>query len=482
MSLRHQILVGLKWQGLATVGRNLISFVVFTTLARLLSPSDFGLMGLTYIYTTIFGILAELGIRTALIQRHSIDRSHLDTAFCFLVSSALLLSFITLTFSEFLATLFGDIRLAPILCLSSLVLIIRSITAIHETLFSRDLEFRAPAVRTLIGTSFGGIVGVSMALLGHGVWSLVGQQIGGALIESVFTWTASSYRPSLHFSISHLRELANVSASAFANTMIWLFTSRIDQIVLGRASGVSALGQYLIAFKLPELLRLAIQQPIDQLLLPALAKLQHDRARLHKAIYNGIKLNAIATFAIFGGLAVTANDVIPLAFSPKWSAASPLCAVLSLNSLVTSLQIFTYPVLVASGCAGAGLMLGILNALGVTAACVIGVQFGVFPLTVALLVNTILQIGPNVIALHRKIGISVLCYFQCLTAPSCAALMMFIAVESASLVFHLDTPSWSRLLVRIFIGAFAYLLGLYISDRRIFLEILNLAKRQGTAS
>ena len=205
----HQFHAGvaraLKWQAVMTVGRQLLSLVVFTTLARLLAPADFGLMGLTYVYLALAGMLADQGLSTALIQRSDVRPSHWDSAFWFSIGCASVLCVGTIVLANQLATLLGDPRVANVLRWSSLCIVLVAAASIPQTMFLKAMDFRRLAVRTLLSGMVGGVVGIGMAVSGWGVWALVGQQLTGFLVAAVFLWTVSTYRPGLRFScFSHM--------------------------------------------------------------------------------------------------------------------------------------------------------------------------------------------------------------------------------------------------------------------------------------
>src|SRR5207237_387529 len=150
----------------------------------------------------------------------------------------------------------------------------------HATLFQKEMDFRRPVIRNLVANFGGGIVGIIMALAGCGVWSLVGQQLSSEIAGALFLWKTSQYRPSLRLSLSHLRQLFGVSASVFATSILWYFSCRLDQLVIGRFSGMLTLGLYSIAPKIPNMASMVTQQPLASVSLPSLSKLQDDHRKM----------------------------------------------------------------------------------------------------------------------------------------------------------------------------------------------------------
>src|SRR5437868_2791824 len=321
-------------------------------------------------------MFADQGIADALIQRTTLEKEHIDAAYWFNAGCAVLLCAGTIVLAGPISRLLGDPRAIPVLRWLSLALIFNAASSVHSTLFIKNMDFRRPTMRTLIANIAAGATGVAMAIGGYGVWALVGQQLSGSVAGAVFLWTASPYRPSFRLSFRHLRELLGISSSVFATSILWFFSSRLDQMVIGRFAWVQTLGLYVVAGKIPEFAKMITHTPLAEVSLPALSQLQNDYRRLRAAIYKGMELNAVFSFAVFIGLAVVASDLVPFLFGDKWAGASDLCALLSLYALVVILTVFFHPALLASGGAGKYVLVNVWHALGVVVACVVGIQFG----------------------------------------------------------------------------------------------------------
>ena len=378
MTLKTQVAHGLKWQAIEIIGRQFLSLIVFTALARLLEPSAFGKVALVGVYMAFVAIFVDQGIGAALVQRSNLRPEHLNAAFWFNVGCAALLCAGTIVFAGPVSRLLGEPELVPLLRWMSPALIINAISAIHATLFVKAMDFRRPTIRTVMSNALGGIVGVSMAIAHYGVWALVGQQLSAAMGGAVFLWVASPYRPSLKFSLPHLKELLGVSSSVLSTSLLWFFSSRIDQIVVGRIAGVPALEVHVIAGKVPELAKVVTHEPMAHVSLPALSQLQNNHKRMRAAVYSGMELNALLSFAVFVGIAAIAPELVSILFGTKWAGAGVLCSLLSIYALVNALQGFFHPTLLASGGAGGRyVLLNIWQAAGSLVACPGGIHLGV---------------------------------------------------------------------------------------------------------
>jgi PST family polysaccharide transporter len=475
MSLKSQVAHGLKWQAISIVGRQVLSLVVFTTLARLLSPSAFGLIALVGVYLGFVSMFIDQGMGMAIIQRPDLEPAHLDTAFWFNVGCALALCLGTVVLAVPISLIFHEPRLVPLLRCSSVGLIIGSSAAIHSSLFTKAMDFRQPVIRGLIANLVGGIIGIGMAFTGFGVWSLVGQQLASELAGAVFLWSMSTYRPSLRFSKSHLRQLVGFSSSVFATSILWYFSTRLDQIVIGRFAGISTLGLYSVANKIPNMANMVAQEPVANLSLPALSRLQADHEKMRQVICRGMELAAVVSFAVFVGLAVVAPDLVPLLFGHQWARAATLCSLLAIYALVNTLGIFCYPVLLATGGIGKYIWLNVWHFIGVLSVCLVGIQFSVSWLVLGLIINGVVLSIPGLMFVHRRIGLSPWDYCRPCLVPAAASIFMVGAVWATGLLIPKST--WLAIVVfcKMTTGAIAYLGFMYLFKRETLIKLFDMA-------
>jgi PST family polysaccharide transporter len=465
MNLKSQVANGLKWQAINLLGKQFLSLFIFTTLARLLDPAAFGLVGLVSVYLVFVGMFVDQGIGSALVQRSELEHEHLDVAFWCNFGSAVLVCIATILLAGPVATVMGEPRLTPLLRWSSAVLVINALSTVQASLLTKSMDFRRVTIRALLGNAIGGVVGVLLAFAGYGVWALIGQQITGAIAGSIFLWSVSDYRPNFKFSFRHFRELFEVGSSVFASSFFWFFSSRLDQIIIGRYAGVPVLGLYVIGAKLPDLAKMVTQQPVMGVSLPAFSKLQQDHGKMRQAMYGAMELNALVSFAVFVGIATVASDFIPLLFGTKWAPAGALCALLSLYALVDALQVFFYPTLLASGGTGKFVFLNILHAIGVLLACIVGIQFGIIHLVQGLILNALILAVPAIFFLRNRIGLDPLRYCKPCLVPALASIFMAAMVYLVSVVFPSIEPSVPHVVCKVIVGAISYLGFIFLFNR-----------------
>ena len=217
------------------------------------------------------------------------------------------------------------------------------------------------------------------------------------------------------------------------------------------------LGLYTIAGKIPSLANTMTQQPLANVSLPSLSLLQDDHYKMRQAVFRGMELNAIVSFAIFVGLAAVASDLVPLLFGAKWAPAGLLCSLLSLYALLESLQVLSYPILLASGGIGKYVWLNVWHVIGVLVVCIVGIQFGVAYIILGLIVNSMVIAVPVLLFLRQRIGLSPLSYCKPCLAPMLASFIMIGMIWLIAAMLPADITPLLRLVCKVFVGGIGYL-------------------------
>jgi O-antigen/teichoic acid export membrane protein len=207
MDIKRKAIQGMIWSAIQNWGTQAIALMLFFVMARLLTPSDFGLVASANIVVAFLEIFLRQGFQQAIIQHPDLEEEHLDTAFWIYVAVGSLLALLMFSTSDFVAQFFRQPELAAILKLLSLLFVITPLATLQEALLNRQLNFKAIAVRAVGGITVSGIIGIVLVFWGFGVWSLVSQQLIFEIFGVIALWTASDWRPKFRFSWRHLREL-----------------------------------------------------------------------------------------------------------------------------------------------------------------------------------------------------------------------------------------------------------------------------------
>lgn len=254
MNIKKKTIQGIFWSGLQNWGSQAGSFIIFLILARLLTPEAFGLVALANVLINFMQIFLNQGFAQVLIQKQDLESQDINTVFWTQVFTGCLLTTITFFSAILISKVFHQPSLIPILQILSLVFIVNAFSQTQASLLRRDFKFKVLATRSLLGIIIAGIVGVVMALLGYGVWSLVSQQLTYELMGVIVLWTASNWRPKWQFSWITLTEIFSFSINVLGYKMVEFFNQKTDNLLVGYFLGEVALGYYAISHRILEVM------------------------------------------------------------------------------------------------------------------------------------------------------------------------------------------------------------------------------------
>ena len=383
VNLRTRAAKGVFWTATGAWGRQLAVFIVFAVLARLLEPADFGLVALAAVFVGFTNVIAEEGMVDALVQRKELERAHLDAAFWTGLAFALAMTVILAALAVPIASLLGEPDLAPVLVVLALAIPIGSASLVPRALLTRELAFRSLTMRSLAAITVGSIFGVTAALLGYGVWSLVVQNIVGVTTGTLVLWRVTDFRPRLTFSYAHCRQLLSFGSNVVGFRLLIYFTRRADELLIGAFLGPAALGFYTIGSRMVRMLIQVTSSLIDRVSFPLYSRLQDKPGRLRVAFYKSTSFATLIASPVFLAAAVLAPQVTEVFFGPKWADSIPVMQILSFFGLIQVLTYLNGTTIKALGKPGwLVIIVGITAALKVSA-FLVAVQYGLIAVAVA---------------------------------------------------------------------------------------------------
>jgi PST family polysaccharide transporter len=336
--LRTRAAKGVFWTATGAWGRQLSVFIVFAILARLLEPEDFGLVALAAVFVGFTHVIAEEGLVDALVQRKTLDRAHLDTAFCISMVFAIVMTAVLVALAVPIAILLDQERLAPILVALALAIPIGSSSLVQRAILTREMAFRSLTLRTLSAIGVGSIFGVGAALMGFGVWSLVAQNLAGQITGTLVLWRVSGWRPHLAFSRRHFLDLFGFGVHVLGFRLLVYFTRRADELLIGVFLGPVALGFYSVGYRMLRMLIQITSSLIDKVSFPLYSRLQDKPERLRTAYYKTTSYAALIAFPMFIGILVLAPELVSVVFGPKWEDSVPVMQALTLFGIIQVLN------------------------------------------------------------------------------------------------------------------------------------------------
>lgn len=336
------------WSYGLTAGRIGTTTLVMFFLAKLLGPAAFGVVAMAVLVLNLAQVLLQQGLISAIVQRDQLTDDHLDAAFVALLLAGVGIGALMAAFSPLWALLVREPQLTTVcLALSPLVLV-QSLMVVPEAVLRRALRFRAIAVRTLAAAVVSGVAGITLAVAGAGVWALVAQQVVAGLTNVFVLWVVCPWRPSRRPSLRAVRDLWRFSAHSANAGVALMVGNRADQFVTGLLFGPVAMGIYRLAIRLPEMVLDVTVRSLQQVALPALSRLQDNRAAFAQRLAELQHLGAVAGLPMLGLLAGVTGPLVAF-LGPQWESARLPLQLLCLFAAVNVYGVLLGPTLQAIG-------------------------------------------------------------------------------------------------------------------------------------
>ena len=431
MALKQQVFIGSVWSLAGTAGQQTVSFILFVMLARLLSPADFGVMALAAVVIDILALIGCLGQIQALVQREHLDDTAASTSFWMLQAFGLAMTAVVFLTAPLVASVFAVPTLEPVLQLLAPVCLLQTLSAVHEAWLRRTFGFKWLAARTVTASILGGIVSVGMALYGFGIYAMVAQRLIVALVLTAMVWWSSPWRPKLRWATVDALSLARVGSDVSLVTVLQIANVRIIDVAVGYLFGPQILGQLRIAWRLFDFVMAVAVQPVVNVSLSALSRLQGNGAAMASATVRLIGVSGTALYPIFFGIAVVAPDVMPVLFGDKWDDAILFIQILSPISVAATINYFLSSALIAAGRTRWILWQALAQVILAVALTVASAPFGVVPVLVANVIRATIMALVNVWLLKLAIGATPAALGRALVPPLVAAVVMTAVLVAA---------------------------------------------------
>lgn len=428
MSLRDKAISGVKWAGTAQVLRNVLAVITTAILARLLSPSDFGLMGMAVVVVAFMNLFGDLGISAAIVHRRELSANLLSSAFWANVGFGFLLTALVAFGAPLVAAFYLEPRLAPLLAALSAILLFTSLGVVQRALLERTLRFSTIAVVETSATGLGSAVGIGAAVLGAGVWSLALQALTLAAANTLLLWRFSPWKPGWKFAWAELRSVTGYSLNLTGFGVVNYFSRNADKLLIGRYLGAQDLGYYVLAYQLMLYPLQQISRVVGRVMFPVFSRMQDDDTRFQNAYLKTTTTIAMVTLPMMCGLWVLAEPLVLAVFGPSWKPVAVLLMILAPVGAIQSLGTLVGDIYQAKGRTDLQFRWGLFSSFIIVSSFVIGLRWGIVGVAAAYAVATIILTYPGLRLAYGLINMSVRRMIVALARPAAAALVMLGAL------------------------------------------------------
>lgn len=397
---------GVFWSGTLTVGRQILSLAVTAILARLLTPGDYGLIGMVATLTALAGAFSDIGLSWATVQRKELSAQQIHNLFWVNSAVGFVLWGICVALGPLIANFYSEPKLTVITIAMGSTFAIGGFAVQPLAVLQRQMQFGRLAVAKIGSAAIGSLAAIALAFDGWGYWALVGQALFSQLGLLIFSFVASRFRPARPRRAADMQPLLRFGGFLALNGLLIYLAFNLDNILIGRFRGTIDLGYYTRAYSLMIVPTFLVTYTLGAVMVPALSALQHDTVRFGDAYRKALRLAALIGCPLAAGLGLTAPEAVRLLYGPRWSPVEPILVWLAIVGVLQPIYDTQNWLFIAAG-KGRSFFCASFGYAAVTgAAFVIGIQHGALGVAqsyaiafVALVVFPVLHIA------HRAAGV-----------------------------------------------------------------------------
>jgi PST family polysaccharide transporter len=459
---RRDIAKGAVWRVVEVIGAELFAFAAFIISARLLLPAEVGIVAQAALFIMTAQLILHQGLGEALIQSDDTDSEHFSSAFWLNLAIGATAALVLVAISGLVGWLLGEPNLPPVLRALAPTLILFAASGIYQAKLRRSLQLRGFAFASVSASLSGGLVAVTLAWHGYGVWSLVAQQWTYAAMSLIVFAASSGWLPSPTLKWHHARKLGRFGGLATISAFLQFAMRRLDLLIIGIFLPSAQAGFFSVANRLMLSAGMLTYYSIQQIGLPVLSRLAHDREAHLEAISRTLRLVSILCLPTLVGMALVADILIPLALGEKWLGSVVPFQILSSFGIFFALSLISGQILLSAGHPGQFVRLSLVNVVMFLGAVTLAAPYGLVPAALAGGIANMLAVPIYGLALRRILGLDLR---RCALDqwPIWIATGMMVAVAVI----------WSHLASE-FVGDVAILAGRVIAGGGTFLTVMLL--------
>ena len=378
------------WSALENVTRMGVTFVVSIILARLLSPEEYGLIGILTIFIAIFNAIVDSGFTNALIRKQDASDTDYSTVFYTNLVLSVVLAATLYCCARPIADFFERPELVSLTQVMSSVVVINALAIVQRARTTKTIDFKTQTKITFISSIGSGVIGVTMAYMGYGVWALVGQQISNQLLTTLLFWIYNKWTPKFVFSWVSFKEMWAFGSKLLASGLIDTVWKEIYQVIIGKCYSPATLGQYTRAKQFADLCSSNLTAVVQRVSYPVLSSIQDDRVRLKGAYQRVIKTTMLPTFVLMLGMAACAKSMIYVLIGEQWLECVPMLQIICTYGMLYPLHALNLNMLQVQGRSDLFLKLEIIKKIIAIGPLLLGIFVDIYLMLVGSLVTSLI--------------------------------------------------------------------------------------------
>lgn len=475
----NTVFSGFLWTFAERFGAQSVSFIVSIILARLLAPSDFGIIAIVLVFINLANALATGGLGNSLIQKKDADQIDFSSMFWFNIVFSIILYLLLFFVAPFIEEYYEFQGLATILRVLGIRILFTGINSIQRAFVARKMHFKFFFYATSIGTLFSAFVGIGMAYYGWGPWALVAQYLTNTIIDTLVLWFTIKWRPIFIFSYQRLKGLISYGWKLLCSSILSTLYVDLNSLVIGKMYSSSDLAYYNRGQKFPSVFVINLISAIETVLFPTMSKSQDDKVVLRNKVRMSVQLTSYVVFPLVVFLSVVSKDLIVFLLTDTWIESAKYLTISCISYALLPISIANIQAIKAVGRSDIYLLLDVFKKTIGIIFLVISLKYGVVAIAIAEVMSNILGFILNLFPNKRIIGYSINQQLNDLkpTVVLNLALLAILLILNSILAV---TP-FLKILIEFFVAVCFYL---FLSDffkieayRSIYNIVINKIKR-----
>lgn len=474
-SFKLAIFSGLFWKFGERILAQSVSFLVSVILARLLMPSDYGTVALVLVFINLANVFVTSGFSTALIQKKDATELDFSTNFYCSLGISCLVYFVMFLIAPFIEKFYGMSGLSLIIRVFSLRIPISAFSSIQHAYVERYMLFKRYFFSTLFGTIISGVVGITLAYLGFGVWALIAQYFTNTIVDIIVLMFTVPWRPKLLFSFTSAKDMMSFGSKILLADLSGTFFNQLRSLIIGKFYTSSDLAFYNKGNQLPNLITTNISSSVMTVLFPAISNINDNVDRVKKLTRKSFKTMAYVIFPLLVGMACVAKPLVEFLFAEKWMGAVPFIQILSISSAIDMIGNISLQTIKALGRSDIILKLEIYKKPVYIILLIAGAFVSPLAVAASMLLYTIYGVAVNAYTLSKVIDYPLFRQFKDILDTLIMCLLMSIVIYPISLM---DKNPSILLISQTLLGIFVYLFMSKLTNNESFCAIKTLIKEK----
>lgn len=384
---KEKTISGLLWSFTERFASQAVTFIVGIVLARLLSPEEFGLLGMLSIFIGFASVFVQSGFNQALIRKVDCTERDYATVFYFNLFVALAFYGLLVLSSNLISEFYEEPILQELIIVLSIVLIINALTIVQRTEITKRVDFKLLTRVSIISSLGSGALGIIMAIYGYGVWSLVYRQLAQRGLEGGLLWLWSSWRPKVPFSRAALKDLWKFSGNLVGLAVIDIIYNNSYNVIIGKFYPAANLGQYRQADTFRKLPSETLGSVIDRVSLPVLASIQDNKKQFNATFERLLRSTMLLSFVLLLGLAGVAKELTIVLMGEQWALAGEFLQILAFAAMFYPLDKLLISLLKVAGRSNLILKQGLIRKIFAIPVILTAIFMGIKPMLYVMVIH-----------------------------------------------------------------------------------------------